>query len=611
MHVRPLLIAIVSATIVSTGNTQQTPRAAAAGIAKATAAQSAPITNVRYDVTFDSRTATAGQLNVAMTFDVASTAPVLLSLPVWTPGAYDVSNFARNVLGFTATAGDQAVRWDKVDHDTWRVRPARAGSVTVRFDYAADSLDNAMSWSRPDFVLFNGTNVFLYPEGRSFDFPATVAVKTDAGWQVATGMRPGGAARTYREANYHDLVDMPFFIGRMDLDSMQVEGKWHRLATYPAGRLAGAQRASLWDQIGRMVPPQSRVFGETPWDTYTTMMIFEPGNGSALEHQNSHVGIYDPQFIGNPLLASITAHEIFHAWNVKRLRPAEIFPYRYSSPQPTTLLWLSEGFTDYYADIALVRGGIIDSTAFLGQVVQNMAQVEQLPPVALEDASLSTWIQPKDGTGYIYYPKGALAGFMLDILIRDATSNAQSLDGVMRALYTASYKRGRGFTTEEVLAAASRAAGGRSFVQYYERYIDGRDPYPWAEVLPLAGLRYVVDSVRVPRIGVSTVPDSSGTLTVGQVAPGSMAAAAGVQSGDVLVSVGDVQVRDQNFGLQYRQQYGTREGADVPIVVRRGGQSLTLPGKVVLALQTQSRVAFDPAASGKALQIRQGLMKGS
>jgi len=607
MHARHLLVAVLTATIVSSGNAQ----APVANRAKATATQSAPITNVRYGVTFDAKTAVARQLRVAMTFDVAGSGPVLLSFPVWTPGAYDVSNFARNVLGFTATSGGQPVRWDKVDHDTWRVRPARAGTVTVSFDYAADSLDNAMSWSRPDFLLFNGTNVFPYPEGRGLDFPATVTVTTDAGWRVTTGMHAAGTGAAYREANYHDLVDMPFFIGRFDVDSMQVDGKWTRLATYPAGRLAGAQRAAFWQEIGRMIPPQSRVFGETPWDSYSVMMIFEPGNGSALEHQNSHVGIYDPQFIGNPLLASITAHEIFHAWNVKRLRPADIFPYRYAAAQPTTLLWVSEGITDYYADIALVRGGIIDSTAFLGKVMENMAQVAQLPPVALEDASLSTWIQPRDETGYIYYPKGSLAGFMLDIMIRDASDNAQSLDAVMRSLYTSTYKRGRGFTTEEFLAAASRAAVGKSLTEYYERYIDGRDPYPWSQVLPLAGLRYVEDSVRVPRLGVTTAPDTAGGLTVTAVAAGSMAAGAGVQPGDVVVSVGDIQVRDQNFGQMYRQQYGNREGADLPIVVRREGQQMTLSGKVTMTVLTQGRVAFDPAPSAKALRIRQGLLKGS
>ena len=124
------------------------------------------------------------------------------------------------------------------------------------------------------------------------------------------------------------------------------------------------------------------------------------------------------------MLASITAHEIFHAWNVKRLRPADMVPYRYDRPQPTPWLWVSEGITDYYADLALVRGGVVDAGGFCAADDGEDREVADAPPVALEDASLSTWIHPTDGTGYIYYPKGSLAGFLLDIMIRDASDNS-------------------------------------------------------------------------------------------------------------------------------------------------------------------------------------------
>src|SRR5918995_1368156 len=157
--------------------------------------------------------------------------------------------------------------------------------------------------------------------------------------------------------------------------------------------MTGATREQFKDQISRMIPPQAAVFGETPWDTYTNLLIFDRsyGGGSALEHANSHVGIYNPQFIGTPLLASITAHEIFHAWNVKRLRPADLWPYDYAEPQETPWLWLSEGITDYYADLALVRGGVVDSAGVLGLTGEKLAQVAAEPVAALEDASLSTW----------------------------------------------------------------------------------------------------------------------------------------------------------------------------------------------------------------------------
>ncbi|MBA3317258.1 MAG: M61 family metallopeptidase [Gemmatimonadales bacterium] len=574
--------------------------------------RSAPLGNLRYEVTFDSASAARRTIKVALSFDVGGPGPVLLSLPTWTPGSYEISNFARFVTGFTATAGGKTLDWDKLDYDTWRIDPAGARGVTVGFDYRADSLDNALAWSRPDFGFFNGTNVFLYPEGRELSFPATVTVKTQPGWLVATGMQSGAAPGTYREGNYHDLVDQPFFVGRFDLDSMQVDGKWTRLATYPAGAMAGPARALLWDQIAKTVPRMTAVFQETPWSSYTTLQVFtqEYGGGSALEHSNSHLGIYNPGFIGNPILASITDHEIFHAWNVKRLRPADLWPYRYAGPQPTPWLWVSEGITDYYADLALVRGGVVDSVGFLALTGEKMAQVASEPAIALEDASLSTWIGPIDGTQYQYYPKGSLAGFMLDVLIRDASDNRRSLDDVMRELYRSAYKKGRGFTAAEWWGAVSRAAGGRSFTEFNARYIDGREPFPWSDILPRVGLRQVADTVREPRVGIATRQDSAGAIVVQDVQAGGVAQEAGVKVGDHLLALGDVPILDPDFGTAFRARFGKNDGDSLPIRVRRGTDTLTLHGRVKLFARVENRLAADARASAKAARVRHGILTG-
>lgn len=576
------------------------------------AAQVAPAAaGLQYELRFDSASAATRTVRVALRFDVAGPGPLLLSLPAWTPGAYEISNFARKVSSFGASAGGRALAWDKTDHDTWRVRAVAPGQVEVRFDVLADTLDNAMAWSRPDFLLVNGTNVFLYPEGIGHDFPATLTVTTERGWIVATGMEGGGTPGRYRAGSYHDLVDMPIFVGRFDLDSLLVDGKWNRLASYPAGTFTGAARQQFWEQLRRVLPPMARVFGETPWSTYSTLLIFEDsfGGGSALEHQNSHVGIYNPQFMGTPILASITAHEIFHGWNVKRLRPAELVPYRYDAPQPTTLLWVSEGITDYYADLALLRGGVIDSTVFLNVTSGKINNVLQTPPVALEDASLSTWIHPTDGTDYIYYDKGSLAGFLLDVLIRDGSENRRSLDDVLRGLYTATFKRGRGFSSEEWWGAVRAAAGGKAFDEFASRYVDGRDPFPWAQVMPLAGLRFVVDSLREPRLGVLTEATEEG-VTVTEAQPGGAAAEAGVRAGDRLVRVGEIEVRDQTFGEAFRARYATRDGQTVPVVVRRDGAERTLTMPVRLVLRTQGRLAFERLPGPKAARVRSGLLRG-
>ena len=404
-----------------------------------------------------------------MTFSTSGTAPVLLSLPAWTPGAYEISNFARWLTAFEATGDGHALTWDKLDYDTWRIRPAGAKSVRVTFRYRADTLDNAMSWTKPDFLLFNGTNLFLYPEGQPLDFAATVSVHTEADWNVTSGMSSAGKARTFTAANYHDLVDMPFFVGHYDLDSARVVNHWVRLATYPAAaRSAPVARRGAWDQLKKVIPPEAAVFGETPWSSYTVMAIVDStyGGASGLEHQSSHVDVLAPSYMGSEFLPSLYAHEIFHSWNVKRLRPAEMWPYEYSHPQPTPWLWVSEGITDYYADLAEVRGGVVDEKGFYALTAGKMNEVMDGVPVALEDASLNTWVHPVDGTGYSYYPKGSLAGLMLDIMIRDASDNKHSLDDVMRGLYQSAYKHGHGFTSADwwnaVSAAASNGAANHS-----------------------------------------------------------------------------------------------------------------------------------------------------
>jgi len=391
-----------------------------------------------------------------------------------------------------------------------------------------------------------------------------------------------------------------------------VDGLNVRLATYPSDKLAGTTRADFWSQYRRLFAPQAAVFGETPYDSYTTLIVFSDafGGGSALEHQNSHLGIYTSQGIGQDWIASVTSHEMFHAFNVKRMRPAEMVPYRYDGPQPTPWLWVSEGITDYYADIAMVRGGVIDSAGFLQSVSQNMLNVGQTPPVALEDASLSTWIHPTDGSGYIYYPKGSLAGFMLDILVRDASDNRKGLDDVMREVYNGTYKKGKGFGTKEWWGAVSRAAGGKKFEAFNDHYIDGRDPFPWDSVLPLAGIRMVTDSSQVPRLGIMfSGVDSIGAI-IQQIVPDGAAAEAGVQAGDRLQEIGGFSVLDPSAFEQFRAKYGDHEGEDLVFKVHRGGQDLELLGKVRLATVTEQRLEFDPSAGEKAVRIREGILSG-
>jgi predicted metalloprotease with PDZ domain len=599
----PLTLAILAASVLDA-------RAVVAQDARNAAPISAPITNIAYRVTFDSSDARRRLLHVDMSFTAGGgDQPVILALPAWTPGSYELDYFARAVLRFSAESDGRPLVWDKVDYDTWRVRPPGNKAITVSFDYLADTLDNAMAWARSDFVMFNGTNLFLYPEGRGFDFPSTVTVRTEPAWRVVTGMTPAASPSTYTASTYHELVDMPFFVGRFDLDSVRTPNGWLRFAAYPSGSMPRATLASSLAQLAKILPVEGAVFGDVPFTTYTVMQIADSSYGgiSGLEHENSHVDVTTPLAIGEPIEMSIYAHEIFHAWNVKRLRPADLWPYQYAHEQPTPWLWVSEGITDYYADLSEVRAGVIDSASFFELTAGKMAEVANAPPVALTDASLTTWIHPEDGTADIYYPKGSLAGLMLDIMIRDASDNRASLDDVMRALYHECYQRGTGFTSAQWWAAVSAAAGGKSFADFDAKYIDGRDSYPWKTLLPLAGLRATIDTTRTPTLGVSAENDSGG-VRVARVAPGSSADEAGVQPGDYLLSVAGVPVTDPGFINRLREKVGMRNGTPVSFHLQRGDDTLDVTGKLQVQERVTVRVVADPAASPKAIRIRSGLL---
>jgi predicted metalloprotease with PDZ domain len=259
----------------------------------------------------------------------------------------------------------------------------------------------------------------------------------------------------------------------------------------------------------------------------------------------------------------------------------------------------------------LSRAGVIDTTGFLILTQGKIDETGATPPVALEDASLSTWIHPTDGTGYIYYQKGSLAGLLLDIQIRDATDNKKGLDDVFRDLYQSAYKQKfTGFTGEQWWAAVSRAAGGKSFEEFNAKYIDGREPFPYATVLPLAGFRMKVDTIREPRLGVSSAPDSSG-VRVADVQAGSAAEAAGIRVGDYLIQVGDIPVRDPSFGEQFRTRYARAAGTNLPLKIRRGEQTIDLQIAVRLAERMEQRLIMEPTASPKAIRIRNGILKGA
>jgi predicted metalloprotease with PDZ domain len=569
---------------------------------------------VRYEVSV-----AQGLFHVSAEFPAAGKDTLYVSLPAWSPGNYEIQNYARYVHGFGARIPSGApVRWDRGDKDTWRVVTGGADRVTVDFDYSNDKIDLSLARTSQDFAEFLGTNLFMFEEGQ-LARPAEVRFRLPAGWQVTTALK-GPTNGVYRAADYHELADAMTFVGHFSVDSLQTDGKWIRIALWPASDYSPAVARSLRAGIAKLAPVQNRIMGGAPYDVYTVFfnVIHGPIDfGGGLEHSASQYDIMPAQSFADLIsgklgdfIYPLLSHEFFHLWNVKRIRPAEMWPYDYHAEQYTPLLWWSEGVTDYYADLTNIRSGLWSTNEFLANATSDIGQVESAPePWSAEDGSEATWInEVYVNSSQLYYPKGATLGLLLDISIRDATDNAHNLDEVMRALYTRYYRQNKGFSTADLLNEL-RTAGMPDVESFYRRYIDGREPLPYDSVFAKAGLRLRRDTG--PLLGINTRGTPAGEVQISAVVPGSAAEAAGIQAGDVVTGVGDVRVTaDGNWAATFRSRYRGKTGQPLPIAVRRGDQALTLNATVregPIGAGTLERVSNPTAKQAK---IWQGLASG-
>jgi predicted metalloprotease with PDZ domain len=546
---------------------------------------------------------------------------LFVSLPAWSPGNYEIQNYARYLRHFGAkTAAGQPLFWDRLDKDTWRVATGKSDHVQVEFDYLADTIDLSMARLVAGFGQFLGTNLFLYERGQ-LERPAEVRFALPAGWQVTMAL-PGAGSGPYTAATYHELADAEAFVGSFSLDSLAVDGKWIRIAVWPTDAYTAGVRRNMRADLEKIAKTESALFGGPPYERYTVFfnVIREPISfGGGLEHSASQFDVMpqgafaDAAGTFGDFMVPLMAHEYFHLFNVKRIRPAEMWPYDYRAEQYTPLLWWSEGVTDYYADLTNVRSGLWTQEQFLKNAEKDIQQVESVPePWSEEDGSLATWINEVFvNSSQLYYPKGAVTGLLLDIALRDATDNRHGLDDVMRALYTRFYQHQRGFTTADLLALL-KEFGMPDVDGFHARYIRGRDSLPYETIFLKAGITAARRRSSNPFLGVNAQPGEQGQLVVQSVVTGSAADAAGLTPGDVLLKVGDVETRaGEDWGATFRDHYRGQAGVALAISVTRGGRPLTLSTQVREQTVVAVTLIPEPSPAPKQARIWRGLTTGS
>jgi predicted metalloprotease with PDZ domain len=466
--------------------------------------------------------------DVALDVDGARGNTLPLQLPVWSPGRYAKMDFARNVQEFRATTVDgQPLGWDKTDGSRWVVQTRGARAVRIRYRVFANALSGTFSVLDTAHANWNGASLFMYVEDHKPD-PVTVDVVPPAGWRVVNGDTRTPDQTHFRFENYDRLIDTPTEVSpRVLIDSFVVDGKRYRTMVHHNGPASDAARQRFVRDVEKIVRYENSVFGAPPLEQYTFLFNIGYRGGDGMEH------LYSTQIINSmpwsdslAVLPGITtaAHEYFHVWNVKRVRPAALGPFDYTREQYQPSLWVAEGWTQYYGQSALGRAGIVGRDAFyatMGGLVQANLTAPGRKEVSARMASFNApfWdgapqSQPNNGpnTFFSYYTKGAGLALYLDLHLRAKTANRRSLDDVFAALKhrswdapsTSYYLRGRGYTERDVELAASDVAG-EDMHAWFDRYVGGTEDLDYDALLSRAGLRLV----RGERWIIEEMPDAT------------------------------------------------------------------------------------------------------
>ncbi|MGD9588880.1 MAG: M61 family metallopeptidase [Pyrinomonadaceae bacterium] len=470
---------------------------------------------------------------------------VELKMPVWTPGSYLIREYARHVQGFGAKAGANALAWRKLNKNTWEIDTKGAREVTVTYSVYSNELTVRTNELNDEHAFWNNAALLLFPKG-GLGLPSTVTVRPYRNWKVATGLpKVAGAENVFRAPNFDILYDSPFEVSDFNETTFDVAGRPHRIVITGEGNY---DLKLLARDITKIAEECRKIFGDMPFDDYTIIVNLRGGGG--LEHLNS-TALQWNRFGFKPHsryvdFLNLVAHEYFHLWNVKRIRPDALGPFDYENENYTKLLWVAEGMTSYYEGILLRRAGLITDRAFLDGKASMIGQLQARPgrfETSLEDASLDAWIKyyRQDANSVnnqiSYYDKGDLVSMLLDITIRTASSGQRSLDDVLRLLYREYGMKGRNFSPAEFEAAAEQVAG-RQLDDFFEKYVRGVAELDYDAILNGIGLKLNATEPNRNRayIGADMTEDG-GRLTIRAVPSDTPAYEQGLNVGDQIVAV--------------------------------------------------------------------------
>ncbi|RZK73177.1 MAG: M61 family peptidase, partial [Pedobacter sp.] len=490
-----------------------------------------------------------------------------------------------------------------------------ASNIKVKYRVYAFEISVRTSFIDESHAFLSSTGVFMYPDGE-LKSPSTVKIVPFNTWnKVSTGLEPvAGQPFTYTAEDFDILFDSPIEVGNQDVFEFNAAGVKHEVAMYGGGNY---DKEKLKVDMAKVVEAATAIYGENPNKHYTFIVHNYAVGGGGLEHLNSTVlGASRNGYAAEKTykgFLELVAHEYYHLWNVKRLRPIALGPFDYDNENYTTNLWVAEGFTSYYENKIMVRAGFRTPLEIAQTLATGTGNVLNIPGAKVQsaaEASFDAWIKSyrpnenSNNTSISYYVKGEIIGLIMDLEIANTTNGTKSLDDVMSAMYNQYYKKlGRGYTDAEFKTMVEKISG-KDFTEFWEKYVNGTGPIDYAKYFAYAGVTVKDENAgkSIPYLGVAS-KKVEGRIMVTAVSRNSAAWEGGLNVNDEILSINGVPVE---AAIELMPVVTTKNVGDA-LTVRFGRDGFLRELKLTLKANPNVKLvaALDSTASTAQLKVRE------
>lgn len=506
-------------------------------------------------------------------------------LATWRPGRYILQDYAASLSHFEATRPNGSpLQWHKVSPSSWRVY-AQGGKITLRYRYYAANQDAGSSYYGDGQLYFNPVNCFLYVQDQINEPVQLTLPKLSKEWKLATALRPKKGGKALLADSWHEFADSPTVLSpQMKQLSFQTAGTTFHLHFQGDYQGDAETDAAALEMVEKICKEQAAIFESFPFETYHFIYRLVPFEmRHAVEHSRSASFALPARVTGSADkiisgIGGITSHEFWHVWNVKRIRPAALWPYDYRAPQYSSLHWFTEGVTDYYTHLTLARAEVQRKEYLyrqLGRTIQSLENNYAATVVSPSQSSADSWLATSPYRhpfhGISYYTLGSRLGFLIDLRLRQQTAGAKGLDEVFRYLYETYYLKGEGVPENGIQTALTKLSGN-DWTDWFNRYVHSTEPIPYDRLLEPMGLRLEVAAKRdngYKRLGILNLDARPNGLLVRRIHPAGDAYRDGLGQNDLIVGL---EGKPIDLSRLNDAVNALEKGESLTLTVARGGQ---------------------------------------